>query len=192
MTLRLPGFLVAALVLLAASPGLAVNNPIPGVDIIVERNPPRPGESLVIPLDRGGPEASRASLGPGVWQVRTSCRAGAGCASVAFTEVVVDGRRFRLPGPVARLELRLGDTPGPHAVDFPTCATPCNGWGGTGGGRFVIAAEERSAPRLRVSADVPTLRSGTAPGPDADPETGRGDDGSGGGGGAGGGGAGQP
>lgn len=138
----LPRRIAAALLVAAlALPASAQNSnaPIPGIDVVVQKQPG--GGKMVIPLDAGGQALRRLTLGAGVWRIETACRGGGACSLPGFTGVRVNALRFELPGPGTQLELRLGSVPGNREVSLRLCDTPCNGIGGTGGGRYTIAAE---------------------------------------------------
>lgn len=137
------------------------------------------------------------TLRAGRYQVTTECSGGTPCIPQFFAEIRVNGVRLALPEPTEALDLRLDEAGGPRRVEFPTCTNPCNGIGGLGGGRFtfrptaVVTAEgSGDRLRLRVSADVSTLRvlGGASRLPPVAPEDneGRGNEGGAGGG------AGQP
>lgn len=180
---KLGAVLWAGLVVLAVlTPGmaLAIGEPIPGIDIVVKKNPP----GMVVTISANDAGVGTFELGAGQWTAQIECSRGVACTPHFFTEVRVNGRRFVLPGPTEELDLRLGDAPGSRTVALTICENPCDGVRGLGGGRYtfiptvVISAED--------SGDERDARLGTVPVGDG----GGGDNGGSAGGG--GGGAGSP
>lgn len=87
--------LMLAAALAAAMPAAAINNPIPGVDIIVRKDPD--GSALVVgSVGRGGAFGGSAKLEAGTYVIYTACSGGVRCPPHTLTSLMVDGRTVPL------------------------------------------------------------------------------------------------
>lgn len=161
-----PAACALAMGLSLAFPGsgaLASDNPIPGVDIIVQKNPNPPGPISVVLPDPSGNFSLRLTE-RGNYTISTACRLPGGCAPHKLSgSTLKPGAEGDGPGIIGILIGLLLPAQKSSAEDM-TFDFTVGERGVVLNGQFQDAA----GVRIRVSADVPTLRvqGTTAPGTD--------------------------
>ncbi|MBI2260780.1 MAG: carboxypeptidase regulatory-like domain-containing protein [Caulobacterales bacterium] len=90
----LAAVLALASILLIAPASADIGEPIPGIDIVVRKNP---GGLAVVAATSGrdGRFSARVQLEPGEYQVSTACRARTACPAHELSSLTVDGRPAR-------------------------------------------------------------------------------------------------
>lgn len=91
MTLRIPALALGLILFAAPAMAQTTNKPIPGVDIIVEKNPG--GGALVVGQSgRDGWLSSRVRVERGEYQVSAACPPRRQCPAFRLASVSIDGR----------------------------------------------------------------------------------------------------
>ena len=110
---------LATVALAAATPSVATNKPIPGVDIIVEKNPPPPSALVVASVNPDGGFAGQAKLVPGSYRVRTACSPRVRCPAHRLTTLMVNGKPVNTTAS-GGVRIAVGDLNGDGLADLTT------------------------------------------------------------------------
>jgi hypothetical protein len=105
--------------LVAATPSVAANNPIPGVDIIVEKKPP-PSALVIGSVGPDGGFSIQAKLAPGNYVVRTACSPRVRCPAHRLTSLSVNGRAVSLAASGGGIRIAAGDVNGDGRAELTT------------------------------------------------------------------------
>ncbi len=111
--------ILATVALAAATPSVATNNPIPGIDIIVQKDCDPPCPPSTISVNRDNTFAGQLRLTPGTYRVSTACSPRVRCPAHRLTTLMVNGRSV-IPDARGGVRIAVGDVNGDGRADLTT------------------------------------------------------------------------